>query len=310
MLTYIIRRTLGMIPIILGVALLIFLLFTVVGEDPVRLALGNHATKESIEALRHQWGLDKSLPLQFVDFLRQIVTMDFGRSFNSGEELSTMFARGALVSVALTLPAFIVGTIFSIGVAMLIAYYRGSKFDRWSAFITIAGMSIPYLVYIIGGQYIFAYVLGWFPINGWEYGSAGLYYLLLPWVILFIVELGPEIRLYRTVFLDETKSDYVRTAFAKGASSRSVLFTHILKNAMVPIITNTVVSIPFLIMGAFLMERFFGIPGIGDIIINAINTGDFPILKGLTVLIAIAYAFFNLLSDILYAYVDPRVQLK
>ncbi|MGE0174469.1 MAG: ABC transporter permease [Oligoflexales bacterium] len=310
MLGYIVRRLLGMIPIILGVALLVFVLFTFVGEDPVRLALGNHATKESIAELRHQWGLDQPLPVQFLLFLKQIVTMDFGRSFNSGEQLSTMFARGALVSLALTVPAFIVSAIFSVCMGMLIAYYRGSKFDRWSAFWTIAGLSIPYLVYIIGGQYIFAYLLGWFPINGFEHGLAGIYYLLLPWLILFIVELGPEIRLYRTVFLDETKSDYVRTAFAKGASASDALFKHILKNAMIPIITNLVVTIPFLITGAFLMERFFGIPGVGDLILNAINTGDFPVLKGLTVLIAIGFAFFNLLSDILYAYVDPRVQLK
>ena len=171
-------------------------------------------------------------------------------------------------------------------------------------------MSISYLVYIIAFQYLLAYKVGAFPINGYESGWAGVRYLLLPWIIIMVVTAGPDIRIYRTVFLDETKADYVRTAFAKGASEAAVIFRHILKNALIPILTHIVIGIPFLILGAFLMERFFSIPGVGDIMITAIHNGDFPILKGLTVLIAIAYALFNLITDLLYAVVDPRVQLS
>jgi peptide/nickel transport system permease protein len=149
-----------------------------------------------------------------------------------------------------------------------------------------------------------------FPINGFESGLAGIPYLVLPWIIIMVVTAGPDIRIYRTVFLDETKADYVRTAFAKGASESAVIFRHILKNALIPIVTHVVIGIPFLILGAFLMERFFSIPGVGDIMITAINSGDFPILKGLTVLIAIAYTLFNLITDLLYAVVDPRVKLS
>jgi peptide/nickel transport system permease protein len=310
MLNYVIRRLLQMIPIVLGVALLVFLLFSTVGEDPVRVALGVHATPEAIAELEAQWGLDETLPVQFGKFLIQIVTLDFGKSYNTGEDLGAIFRRGAAVSLFLTLPPFAAGMIFNVAVAMLIAYFRGSWLDRCSTALFVASMSVSYLVYIIAFQYILAFLLDWFPIGGYEQGLASISYLMLPWLIMVIVSAGPEIRVLRTVFLDETKADYVRTALAKGAGEFSVLFGHILKNAMIPVITQWATAIPFLILGAFLMERFFSIPGIGDILITAINTGDRPIIKGLTVLIAIAYSVFNLIADVLYAYVDPRVQVS
>ena len=310
MAAYVVRRLLQMIPIILGVALLVFLLFTSVGEDPVLVALGQHATPEAVADLRAEWGLDQPLWLQFLHFLQQIVTLDFGRSFNTGEPLTAMFRQGALVSLSLTVFPYVFGTVTNVSIALLIAYFRGGWLDRFSTALFVGSMSISYLVYIIAFQYLLAYQAGWFPINGFESGIAGIEYLLLPWVIIIVVTAGPDIRIFRTVFLDETKADYVRTAFAKGASESKVIFGHILKNALIPILTHVVIGIPFLILGAFLMERFFSIPGVGDIMITAINTGDFPILKGLTVLIAIAYALFNLITDLLYAWVDPRVQLS
>jgi peptide/nickel transport system permease protein len=307
---YVARRLLQLIPIILGVAALVFVLFTSVGEDPVRIALGQHATPEAIADLRREWGLDQPLWLQFLHFLRQIVTFDYGRSFNTGEPLTAMFRQGALVSLSLTVFPYVFGTVTNVSIALLIAYFRGGILDKVSTALFVASMSISYLVYIIAFQYVLAYQAGLFPINGFESGWAGIPYLLLPWIIIIVVGAGPDIRIYRTVFLDETKADYVRTAFAKGASEVAVIFRHILKNALIPILTHVVIGIPFLVLGAFLMERFFSIPGIGDIMITAINTGDFPILKGLTVLIAIAYALFNLITDLLYGLVDPRVTLS
>ena len=307
---YVARRLLQLIPIILGVAALVFALFTTVGEDPVRIALGQHATPQAILDLRREWGLDQPLWLQFLHFLQQIVTFDYGRSFNTGEPLTAMFRQGALVSLSLTVFPYLFGTVTNVSIAVLIAYFRGGILDRLSTALFVASMSISYLVYIIAFQYLLAYQAGLFPINGFESGFAGVPYLLLPWIIIIVVGAGPDIRIYRTVFLDETKSDYVRTAFAKGASEAAVIFRHILKNALIPILTHVVIGIPFLVLGAFLMERFFSIPGVGDLMITAINTGDFPILKGLTVLIAIAYALFNLITDLLYAFVDPRVKLS
>ena len=310
MIAYTIRRLLHMIPILLGVAVFVFVLFSTVGEDPVRVALGSHATPEAIADLRAMWGLDKPLYAQFGSFLAQIVTLDFGRSFNTGERLSEMFRDGAAVSLALMVPPYFIGLLVNLCIAVLIAYYRGSWFDRFSTVVFVAAMSVSYLVYVIGLQYLVAYKLGWFPISGWESGWAGIRYLLLPWIIILIVSMGPDIRTFRTVFLDETDADYVRTAFAKGASERAVMFRHVMKNAMIPVLTYTVTGIPFLVLGAFVLERFFSLPGLGDLLITAINTGDYPIIKGLTILIAIAYSGFNLITDLLYAAVDPRVKLS
>lgn len=307
---YVARRVLYTIPVLLGVALLVFLLFSTVGEDPVRVALGAHATPSAIAELRREWGLDRSLPVQFVDFLRQIVTFDYGRSFNSGQELSAMFARGAGVTLSITVPPFVFGFFVNVALGLLVAYYRGSWLDRLSTALFIMAMSVSYLVYIIALQYVLAYKLELFPISGYEEGLASIRYLLLPWLIILLVSMGPDVRVYRTVFLDETYAEYVRTARAKGVSEVGTLFKHVLKNAMIPIVTYTLVSVPFLILNAFLMERYFSLPGIGDLMINAINTGDFPVLKGLTMVVAIAYAAVILLTDIIYAWVDPRVSLR
>ena len=309
MLSYFVRRLLHMIPIVFGVALLVFLLFTTVGEDPVRVALGPHATPAAIHDLTVKWGLDKPLPIQFLNFLGQIVHFDFGVSFNSGERLSTLFAHGMLVSLSLTAPPYFIAILLYVSLSLLIAYYRGTWFDKFSRFFFVGMMSITYLVYIIFFQWLLAFKVGIFPIRGYEYGLSAIEYLALPWIIFLINSAGPDIRMYRTIFLDEIKADYVKTARAKGAKEWSVLFKHVLKNAMIPILTYTIIGIPYLILGAFLMERFFSIPGIGDLMINAIQTGDFPILKGLTITVAIGYSFFNLLTDLLYAYVDPRVKL-
>lgn len=307
---YVVRRLLQMVPTVFGVALLVFVLFSTVGEDPVRAALGSHASAEAIADLRRQWGLDRPLPLQFLDFVGRIVTFDLGESYNSGEKLTEIFRRGAWVSLSLTVPPFVIGVLLNVSIALLVAYWRGRWFDRAATALFVASMSVSYLVYIIVFQYLFAFELDWFPISGFERGWASLPYLVLPWIIIIVVSAGPDIRILRSVFLEVTRADYVRTARAKGAGEGVVLFRHVLRNAMIPIFTQWVTSVPFLILGAFLMERFFSIPGLGDTLINAIHTGDRPVLMTLTVLIAIAYAAFNLLTDLLYAYADPRVRLS
>ena len=310
MIQYVIRRFLQMIPILIGVTLLIFLLFTFFGEDPARVALGSHANPEKIAALRTKWGLDKSLLAQYLQFWREILTADFGRSLVSGERLSDMFKEGALVSLSVTLPPFVMGTVLNLCVAMLVAWYRGSFFDRFMSVIFTACMSVSYLVYILLLQYVLAYKFDLFEINGFIPGVKGLPFLFLPWLILMTVQFGPDVRLYRSILLEETKADYVRTARAKGLSEKKVMFKHVLKNAMIPVMTYTVVEVPFLVMGSFVLERYFSIPGIGDLLVSSVNTGDFPVIKGVTVMIAVAYSVFNLITDVLYAAVDPRVKLS
>jgi len=306
---YALRRLLLTLPTVLGVALLTFLLFNAFGPDPVRAALGQHATAEAIATLRQQWGLDQSLPMQFALFLQQIVSFDYGVSFVTGEDLGQQLRAGAWVSLSVTAPPFIVGGVVNVALALYIARYREGLADKLSRAMFIAAMSISGLVYVLVLQYLLAFKLGWFPISGYVRGPGAVAYLALPWLILLLISMGPDIRLYRTLFLDEANADYVRTARSKGASEGRVLLRHVLPNAWIPIITNNVTSIPFLILGSFLMERFFSIPGIGSLTIDALARGDLPILKAVTVLSAIALVLFNLLSDLLYAWADPRVRL-
>ncbi len=172
-------------------------------------------------------------------------------------------------------------------------------------------MSISSLAYILFGQWFFAYKLGWFEISGYESGFPNFIpYVLLPTFIWIILSIGPEVRFYRTVILDEIYQDYVRTARAKGLTEFTILFKHILKNAMIPIITSVVIEIPFLILGALLLENFFSIPGLGGMTLNAINSSDFPVIKAMTVLSSVGYVIFSLISDVLYTLVDPRIRLK
>lgn len=309
MIQYIIRRLLHLIPILLGVTLLIFVLFTKFGEDPARVALGSHASPEKIAALHEKWGLDRPVSEQYFRFLKEVVTLDFGRSYVNGDRLSTMFKEGAAVSIAVTIPPFIMGTIFNLAIALLVAWYRGGIFERWMSVIFTAAMSVSYLVYVIILQYVLAFKFDFFEISGYLPGWQAISFLALPWIIQMIVVFGPDVRLYRSIFLEEVKADYVRTARAKGLSEREIMFKHVLKNAMIPVLTYTVVQLPFLVMGAFVIERYFSIPGIGQLLISSVNTGDFPIIKGLTILIAVFYALFNLVTDVLYAAVDPRVKL-
>ncbi len=307
---YVVRRLLQAIPTVLGVALLTFLLFNAFGPDPVRTALGNHATPEAVANLRRQWGLDQPLAMQFLDFLRQIVTFDYGKSFVTGEDLGTQLKSGALVSLSVTVPPFVFAAIVNVGIALFIARHRDGVADRAARVLFVAAMSVSALVYVLALQYLLAFKLAWFPINGYEGGWAAVRYLGLPWLIQLLLLMGPDIRLYRTLFLADIDADWVRTARAKGASERRVLLHHVLPNAWVPIITHNVTTIPFLILGSFLMERFFSIPGIGNLTIDALSRGDLPILKAVTVLGALGLVVFNLLNDLLVALADPRVRLS
>jgi peptide/nickel transport system permease protein len=171
-------------------------------------------------------------------------------------------------------------------------------------------MSIAMLVLIILGQTILAYQLKLFPISGWTRGAGQIRYLLLPWILWVAVSIGYDIRFFRTALLEEVHKDYVRTARAKGVSERDIMFKHVFKNAMIPILTYVVISIPFLLTGSILLERFFSIPGIGDLMVSSIFTYDLPVLKASVVVFTIFFVVFNLITDLLYAVVDPRVRLS
>ena len=308
---YIVRRLLSTIPTLFGVTLLVFIIFNLVGGNPVYTMVGKHATPKIIAELEHEYGLDQPLYMQYGQYLKQVVTFDYGRSYATKQRISEMIANGIGPSLSLTIPAFFLTTILSIGIGLVVAYFRGKWVDKLGIFLCVLGMSLPMLAYILFGQWFFAYKLGWFPISGYDSDWASRWqYVELPVIIWVIVSLGYEVRFYRTALLEETTQDYVRTARAKGLSDSKVFFKHVLMNSMGPIITNVVIEIPLLILGAFLLESFFGIPGLGGITIDAVHNSDFPVLKAMTTLQAILFIFGNLLTDVLYTIVDPRVSLK
>ncbi len=310
-LNYIIRRLIYLIPVLLGVCFLIFILFNVVAPDPVNMMLGKHPTADQIIEVREQLGLNKSLPAQYLDIVKSAFTFDFGRSWATKQQISTMFMNGAIPSLTLTIPAFFIATFSSIIFAVIVAYFRGKGVDLFIRVTCIAMMSISSLVYILVFQYFLAYKWGLFEISGYEYGFPNfLYYVSLPILIWVVLSLGPDIRFYRTLILDEIYQDYVRTAKAKGLSERTIMFKHVLRNAMIPIVTYTVVQLPFLLLGSLLLESFFSIPGLGDMTISALNASDFPVLKAMSIVSAVAYIIFTLIQDIVYTVVDPRIKLQ
>mmetsp|Transcript_6117 Transcript_6117/g.13714 ORF Transcript_6117/g.13714 Transcript_6117/m.13714 type:complete len:314 (+) Transcript_6117:5110-6051(+) len=308
---YVIRRVIYTIPILLGVALVVFLLFHVVIGDPTVVLLGKHATPQQMAELRHELGLDRSLFMQYYDTLKSALTLSFGRSWSTKQSIATMIQIGAYASLTLSVPAFVLASLASIAMALLSAFFRGTLLDRGLVVVSVVMMSISVLAYILLGQWIFAYKLGWFEISGYEYGFPHFVpYVVLPAIIWTVLSIGPDVRFYRTVLLDEVHQDYVRTARAKGLPTRIILFKHVLKNAMIPIITNLVMQVPSLMLGALLLESFFGIPGLGSVTLKAINNADFPVVKAMTILSSILYIVFNVITDLLYTLVDPRVDLK
>jgi peptide/nickel transport system permease protein len=309
---YIIRRLLQFVPTLLGVVLLVFILFNWIGGDPAYLLAGKMSNPEQIANIRKQLGVDQPYYMQLRIFIQQIVTGDFGASWATNEKVSTLFATRLGPSLTVLLPMLIVGTLLAMGMALLVAYLRGSLTDRAIMISCTVGQSISILVYIIVFQYVFAFQLGWFPVQGWgqDFASNLLKFSVLPILVGVAVSLAPDTRLYRTFFLDEINQDYVRTARAKGMSESRVMGIHVLRNASIPIVTNVMIQLPALLAGAFLIERFFSIPGIGREVLLAVERSDFPVIKAVTVYVAMATLMFNLLADILYKVVDPRVQLK
>ena len=312
MTAYIIRRLWQMVPTLAGVVILVFFLFNWVGGDPAYVLAGKISNQEQIDNIRRQLGVDQPYWVQLWIFVKQIVTGDFGASWSTNERISSIILTRLPPSLTVLVPLTILDALIAIGLALAVAYVRGSLTDRAVMVICTVGLSISILVYIIVFQYVFAYKLGWFPVQGWgdSFWENLVRYSSLPILIGLVVSIAPSLRLYRTFVLDEINQDYVRTARAKGLSENRIMWVHVLRNASIPIITNIMASLPGLLIGAFLIERFFSIPGIGREVILAVKRSDFPVIKAITVYVAVATMVFNLLADLMYKAVDPRVQLR
>lgn len=312
MLSYILRRIWQMLPTLLGVILLIFFLFKLFGGDPAEIMAGMKASPERIASLRAQLGLDKPVWEQLWVFVQQVFTFNWGRSWTTNESIADIFSSRLPATLTIMLPILLLEVLLAIMAGLAVAYVRGSLTDRAIMILTTVALSISFLVYIIVGQYVFAFLLGWFPVQGWSnsvWKNLAIY-APLPVFLAVLVSLAPQTRLYRSFFLDEIGQDYVRTARAKGVSENAILFKHVLRNAMIPILTNVATGLPGVFIGSFLIEVFFSIPGLGREILVAVNRSDYPVIQAATVYLAALTMVINLITDVLYKFVDPRVVLK
>ena len=325
MLAYIIRRLLYMIPILIGVNFLTFALFFMVNspDDMARMQLGQkYVTQKAIDKWKHKHNYDKPLFFNKADagykqltntlFFQKSLKLfifDFGMS-DGGRDISYDVSQRMWPSLMVAIPILLMGVFFNIIFAMLMAFFRSSYLDLTGVIICIVMMSISSLFYIIGGQFILGKFLMLMPISGFSTGLYGFKFIILPTIVSIIGGLGSGARWYRTLFLEELEKNYVRTAKAKGLSDFRVLFIHVLKNAMIPILTGIVVIIPSLFMGSLILESFFGIPGLGSYVIDAIGQQDFAIVRSMVFLGSILYILGLILTDLSYSWVDPRIKLK
>lgn len=321
MLAYVIRRSGYGVLVVLGVLLFLFVLFFLYAEpeDMARKALGEKAPPEAIAQwiTNHGydrptlWNSERPTDTQLVEHFRRMLSFDFGRSDADDVPISKRLREGIGPSLSLTLPLFVLGLLLGVGLSLFVAYFRGTYIDTAGVVIAVLAMSISILLYIIAGQYLIAKLLRWFPVSGFDPSPAViLRFLALPVIVGLMSGVGESIRFYRTVFIEETNRDYVRTARAKGCGDGRIMMRHVLRNSMIPILTRVVLSIPFLFTGSILLESFFGIPGLGSITVDAIQGNDFATLRVMVYIGSLLFILGQVMTDISYTLVDPRVRLE
>ncbi len=325
MAAYLIRRLLYAIPVLIGVNLFTFALFFYVNtpDDMAQMQLGEkRVTPEAIVKWKAERGYDKPMfvnsqaqgvkKLTDTVFFQKSVSLfyfEFGAS-DDGRDIGLEIGQRMWPSLAVALPSFIAGLLCYISVALMLAFFRATRVDFWGVVLCVAAMSVSGLFYIIGGQWLVSKLWHWVPISGYADGLDGWRFVVLPVVIGVVGGIGASARLYRTIFLEEMGKDYVRTARAKGLSEAKVLFGHVLRNGMIPVLTSVVVAIPSLFIGSLVMESFFGIPGLGSYTIDAIQSQDFQIVRSMVFLGSFLYILGLILTDISYTLADPRVRLR
>ena len=325
MIAYLARRVLYAIPILIGVNLFTFALFFVANspDDMARLQLGiKRVTPEAIAIWKHAHGYDKPLFYNPADeglkrisdtiFFEKSASMfafDFGRA-DDGRDIAREIRMRAGPSLEIALPSFVIGMMTNITFALLMAFFRATLLDLWGVVLCVAAMSISGLFYIIGGQFLVAKLWHWVPISGFESGLPSLKFVILPVAIGVVSGIGGGARWYRTLFLEEIGRDYVRTARSKGISELAVLFRHVARNGLIPILTGAVVIIPSLFIGSLILESFFGIPGLGSYTLDAINSQDFAVVRSMVFIGSLLNILGLMLTDISYTIADPRIRLQ
>jgi peptide/nickel transport system permease protein len=269
-----------------------------------------HPTQSQIKEWEHKNGYDKPKLELFENHMKSLLLLQFGKSDKTQEDIGSRIVTGAVPSLELASLAFFLTLGVGLALAVIVAYLRGTYIDSVTMALAVISMSIPIVVYVIALQFLFGKLLRYGPVAGYESGAAGLRFMVLPVLVALVSGVGYYVRLYRTFMLDETGQDYVRTARAKGLRDNVVLFKHVLKNALIPVITTTVSAIPSLILGNLVLESFFGIPGLGNYLVAAINGQDFAVVRAMVYVGTLLYIVGLVLTDILYAVVDPRVRIQ
>ncbi len=320
MLAYVARRLGYGVLVVLGVLFFLFVLFFAVTDpdDVARQALGEKALPEVIEQWKANHGYDKPLwPWQdprenlLFEHFRRMLSFDFGRSDADDVLITERIRAGIRPSLALTVPLFAMGLVLGIVLSLFVAFFRESYIDRMGVLLCVFAMSVSILLYIIGAQYLIGKLLRWFPISGFD-GDPQVVgrFIAMPLLVGIASNVGSNVRFYRTVFVEETGQDYVRTARAKGAGEGRIMLRHVLQNAMIPILTNVGMAIPFLFVGSLLLESFFGIPGLGSLTVDAIHGNDFSTLRTMVYIGALLIVGGQIATDLSYTLVDPRVRLE
>jgi len=325
MLGFLARRIAYGLLVLVGINLATFLLFFQVNtpDDMARLQLGGkRVTPDAISKWKAERGYDRPLYFNdqaqglarvtdtvFFDSSARMFAFDFGRA-DSGRDIASEIRRRAWPSLALALPVFVVGLGLSITLALGLAFFRGSYLDFWGSVLCVALMSISSLFFIVAGQFVFARLLQLVPVSGYDAGADAWRFLILPVAISIFARLGGETRFNRTLFLEEINKDYVRTARAKGLSEPGVLFGHVLRNALIPILSSSVAVIPLLFMGSLITESFFSIPGLGSYLIEAIAAQDFAVVRAMVFIGSVLYILGLILTDLSYSWADPRIRLQ
>jgi peptide/nickel transport system permease protein len=309
---YLLRKALHGLLLVLGVTFVSFLLMVWFGPDQTYTLIGKNATPERIAEVRRELGYDQPFLQRYADYVADLFTLDLGASNSSGESVARILRRTVPVSLALMLPGFILGNLLGIALGLEAAQRRGQRTDRLITAAAVTGMSISFLIVIIALQVALStpYGLDLYPVRGWNVVDLRSYlsYVAVPTFALIFVTLGYNTRFYRAVFVEESSKDHIRTARAYGASPVTIMWKHVLKNSMVPVITRIMFSIPLVVIsGSLLIETYFGIPGIGKVTFNAITNGDQPVLKAVVGLTAVAFVLIQVLTDLLYRLLDPRI---
>ena len=309
---YALRKIVQGLALILGVTLVSFILMVWFGPDQTYTLIGKNASAEQIEEVRHQLGYDQPFARRYASYLVDLFTLDLGASNASGEQVESILKRTIPITLALMIPGFVLGNLLGIALGLTAAWNRGHWIDRLITGLSVTGMSISFLVIIIGLQIILCTPYGFnlFPVRGWQVNGlcSYLYYVTVPTMALVLVTLGYNTRFYRAIMVDEIEREHIRTLQAYGTTPAEILFKHVLKNSLIPVLTRIMFSIPFVVIsGSLLLESYFGIPGIGLVTFNAITSGDQPILKAVVGLTGILFVLALMINDMLYSIVDPRI---